>query len=95
MDGWMDACMHAWMNGWMDGFVLGSSPYGTDGPRNYRRTLCAPLSDISSGGPCPFTKVPDGPQTKILISSGSKKGNHIYYPFLSRMVLVRPFLQSR
>jgi len=24
--------------------------------------LCAQQSDISSGEPCPFTKVPDGPQ---------------------------------
>jgi len=42
---------------------LVSSRYGPDAPRFYTRTLCAPLSDISSGEPCPLTKVPDSPQS--------------------------------
>ena len=44
----------------MDRLALGSSPYGPDAPRPYRRALCASKSDISSGQPCPFTKAPDG-----------------------------------
>jgi hypothetical protein len=32
--------------------------------------------------PVPLPKVPDGPRLKILISSGSKKGTQIYFPFL-------------
>jgi len=50
----------------LDRFVLGSSPYGPDAPRPYRRALRAPQFDISSAEPCPFTKVPDGPQTLCL-----------------------------
>jgi len=45
---------------------LGSSRYGPDAPRPYRRALCATKSNINSGEPCSFTKVPDGPQTQNL-----------------------------
>jgi len=34
-------------------------------------------------GPVPLPKFQMAPRLKILMSSGSKKGNQIYYPFLS------------
>jgi hypothetical protein len=40
---------------------MGLSPYSPDAPSPYRQPLYAPQSDLSSGEPCPFTKVPDGP----------------------------------
>ena len=49
-----------------DDLHLGSSPYGPDAPRPYKRSLCAPKSDISSGEPSSFAKVPDGPQTQTI-----------------------------
>jgi hypothetical protein len=63
---------------------MGLSLYDPDAPKPYREALCAPSSDISSGEPCPFTKVPDGPRLKIFMFSGSKEGTQIYYPFLSK-----------
>ena len=69
----------------IDRFTLVSSPCGPDAPRPYRWVLCAPKSDISSGEPCTYTNVPDGPRLKILMSSGSKKGTQICYPFLSKV----------
>ena len=47
----------------IDRLTWGSSPYGPDAPRPYRWALCAPQSDINSGEPCSFTKVPDSSQT--------------------------------
>jgi hypothetical protein len=43
----------------------GSSPYGSEAPSPYRQSLCAPQSDINSVQPCPFTTVPDGPQSHV------------------------------
>ena len=34
--------------------------------------------------PVPLSKFQMAPRLKILMSSGSKKGNQIYYPFLSK-----------
>jgi hypothetical protein len=48
------------------------------------RPFVHPQSDISSGEPCPFTNVPDGPRFKILKYSGSEKGTQIHYHFLSK-----------
>jgi hypothetical protein len=38
---------------------------------------------MSSGEPCPLPKFQLAPRFKILMSSGSKKGTQIYYPFHS------------
>jgi hypothetical protein len=47
----------------IDWLTMGLSPYGTGAPRPYRQALSVTYSDINSGEPCPFTKVPDGHQT--------------------------------
>ena len=54
-----------WLIDWLtDWFALNSSLYGPNAPIPYRRALCVPYSDISSGQPCPLNEFPDGPQTQ-------------------------------
>jgi hypothetical protein len=53
-----------WLIYWL--ICIGFEPLWSVAPRPYRPALCAPKSDISSGKPCTFTKVPDGPQTSNL-----------------------------
>ena len=74
MDGWMD--LH-WVRALTVLIHLGLM------------ALCAPYSDISSGDPCPVTKFQMAPRLKILMSSGSKKGIQLYYPFLSKSPVKR------
>jgi len=47
----------------IDGLTMDSCSYSPDAHRPYRRSSCAPQSDIISRESCTFTKVPDGPQT--------------------------------
>ena len=79
----------------IDIFALGSSSYGPNAPRPFRRFPCAPYSDIRSGESCRFTKVPDGPpelksqcplvprkepRCTILLSQESRQANTLQVP---------------
>jgi hypothetical protein len=60
----------------VDRLTLGSSPYGPDAPRPYRRALIP-----AQESPVALLKFQMAPILKILISSGSKKGTQIYFFF--------------
>jgi hypothetical protein len=52
----------------IDRLTMGASPYGSNAPKPYRWAICAPYSYISSGEPCPFTKVPVAVKENKLIT---------------------------
>jgi hypothetical protein len=63
----------------IDRFALGSSPYGPDAPRTYGPFV--PHNLISAqDSPVPLPKFQMAP-----MSSGSKKGTQIYFPFHSKV----------
>ena len=68
----------------LDRFALGSSPYGPDAPRSLDGPFVPHNLISAQESPVPLPKFQIVPRLKILMSSGSKKGTQIYYPFLSK-----------
>jgi hypothetical protein len=66
-----------------DRFVLGSSPYGPDAPRPYG-PLCPIIWYQLRRALSLYQSSRWPPDLKILMSSGSKKGTQIHYPFHSK-----------
>jgi len=74
---YLDFCGGVWLIDW---FAMGSSPYGPDAHRPF-----VPHNPISAQqSPVPLPKFQMAPRLKIWMSSGSKKGSQIYFPFLSK-----------
>ena len=72
MDGWMDG----WMDlHWVRAFMVPMHLDFIDGPFVPHNLIPAQHS------PVPLPQFQMAPRLKILMSSGSKKGTQIYYPF--------------
>ena len=67
----------------IDWLTFGSSPYGPDTPRPYRRSLVPHNLTSTQKSPVALPKFQMAHRLKILMTSGSKKGTQIYFSFLS------------
>jgi len=70
----------------IDSFTLGSSPYGPHAPRPYRWPFVPQNLISAQESPVPLPKFQMAPRLKILMSTGSKKGTQIFYPFSSKVL---------
>jgi len=79
-------CSNVWLNDlyWVRGLTVPTNLGLIEGPSVPHNLISAQWS------PVPLPKFQVAPRLKILLSSGSKKGTQIYYPFLSKVLASEP-----